>query len=207
MEPADSAAKLFIRLFVMDTGPLITLAAASSLDYLGLPGVPIYIPDAVLFEATVKDKSLGARDIIEWLQDNVVQVHVIPTAAFRNHLILIERDPLHRTPDLGERAALEVAFEVFKPGEGELAVLLTEDAGAVKLAQRYEPEGHCVTITTRDFLDGLEGAGRINSADAVYSAAQDHGRHAGQRRVLASENADRVEAVRRLLSRSDPKPP
>jgi hypothetical protein len=43
---------IFAKLIVMDTGPLITLAAADSLDYLLYPNVPIYIPDAVLLEAT-----------------------------------------------------------------------------------------------------------------------------------------------------------
>jgi hypothetical protein len=43
--PDDLSAKLV----VMDTGPLITLAVAESLDYLLYPNVPVYIPDAVLY--------------------------------------------------------------------------------------------------------------------------------------------------------------
>ena len=34
-------------LYVLDTGPLITLAAADSLDYLLYPNVQVVIPDAV----------------------------------------------------------------------------------------------------------------------------------------------------------------
>jgi hypothetical protein len=34
-------------LFVLDTGPIITLAAADSLDYLLSPSVPVIIPNAV----------------------------------------------------------------------------------------------------------------------------------------------------------------
>ncbi|MEO5332544.1 MAG: hypothetical protein H7839_11015 [Magnetococcus sp. YQC-5] len=41
---SDSA--LTVKLLVMDTGPLITLAAADSLVCLLYPGVPVYIPDA-----------------------------------------------------------------------------------------------------------------------------------------------------------------
>lgn len=37
------------KLIVTDTGPLITLAAADSLDYLLYPDAPVYIPDAVLY--------------------------------------------------------------------------------------------------------------------------------------------------------------
>lgn len=42
-----------ITLFVVDTSPLITLAAANSLDYLlYVEGAEIVIPDAVPYEAT-----------------------------------------------------------------------------------------------------------------------------------------------------------
>jgi hypothetical protein len=36
---------------VLDTAPLIILAAADSLDYLLYPNVPVVIPDAVFYEA------------------------------------------------------------------------------------------------------------------------------------------------------------
>jgi hypothetical protein len=49
-------------LFVVETGPLITLAAADSLDYLLYPNVPIVIPDAVFYEATRDSAKLGARN-------------------------------------------------------------------------------------------------------------------------------------------------
>ncbi len=41
-----------LKLFVVDTGPLITLAAAQSLDYLLYVDADVVIPDAVLYEAT-----------------------------------------------------------------------------------------------------------------------------------------------------------
>ena len=42
-----------LRLFVVDTGPLITLAAAQSLDHLlYVEGASVVIPDAVFYEAT-----------------------------------------------------------------------------------------------------------------------------------------------------------
>lgn len=52
---------LSARLIVMNTGPLITLAAADSLDYLLYPGVAVYVPDAVLYEATCDSAALGAQ--------------------------------------------------------------------------------------------------------------------------------------------------
>ena len=55
-------------LFVLDTGPLITLAAADSLDYLLYPNVPVVIPDAVFYEATRDSAKLGAQSIIDWVK-------------------------------------------------------------------------------------------------------------------------------------------
>ena len=52
---------LVAKLIVTDTGPLITLAAADSLDYLLYPGVPVYVPDAVLYEATVRSDAWARR--------------------------------------------------------------------------------------------------------------------------------------------------
>ena len=53
-------------LFVIDTGRLITLAAADSLDYLLFPNVPIVIADAVFYEATRDSAKLGVQSIIDW---------------------------------------------------------------------------------------------------------------------------------------------
>jgi len=41
-----------VALVVTDAPPLITLAAARSLDYLLYPVLPVIIPDAVFFEET-----------------------------------------------------------------------------------------------------------------------------------------------------------
>lgn len=49
-----------ISLYVIYTGPLITLAAADSLDYLLYPHVLVVIPDAVFYEATRDTAKLGA---------------------------------------------------------------------------------------------------------------------------------------------------
>jgi predicted nucleic acid-binding protein len=46
---------------VVDTGPLITLAAAQSLDYLLYVDADVVIPDVVLHEATFDARRLGRR--------------------------------------------------------------------------------------------------------------------------------------------------
>jgi hypothetical protein len=94
------------KLIVPDTGPLITLAAADGLDYLLYPAVPVYVPDAVLYEATVKSDALGAQSIAEWLQRHSQQVFPLVTQIFADHLAML--DAGLKTPrDLGERAAIE----------------------------------------------------------------------------------------------------
>ena len=70
-------ARVRARLIVLDTGPLITLAAADSLDYLLYPGAPLYIPDAVLYEATQDSQRIGAAEILDWAQRNSEQVHPV----------------------------------------------------------------------------------------------------------------------------------
>jgi hypothetical protein len=54
---------LDIRLVVVDAAPLITLAAAQSLDYLLYPELPVIVPDAVFHEATAGANKLGAQAI------------------------------------------------------------------------------------------------------------------------------------------------
>jgi hypothetical protein len=58
-----------------------------------------------------------------------------------------------------------------------------------------------ISITTRDFLEGLEEAQRINSADDVYRRAEDAGRLASRRAALAGDHERAIAAVKRLLRR------
>jgi hypothetical protein len=54
-----------IAIIITDAPPLITLAAANSLDYLLYPDLPVVIPDAVLHEATQAAGKLGAQEILD----------------------------------------------------------------------------------------------------------------------------------------------
>lgn len=67
-----------VSLYVLDTGPLITLAAADSLDYLLYPNVGIVIPDAVFYEATRDTAKLGAQSIIDWVKANHTRIEIGP---------------------------------------------------------------------------------------------------------------------------------
>ena len=71
-------------LFVVDTGPLITLAAAESLDYLLYPNLPIIIPDAVFYEATRDSAKLGAQSIIDWVKLHHERIEIVVTNTYVN---------------------------------------------------------------------------------------------------------------------------
>jgi hypothetical protein len=73
-----------IKLFVVDTGPLITLAAAGSLDYLTYVQVEVIIPDAVLHEATRDAARIGAQDIIDWVKAHRARVEIAPKEPIRS---------------------------------------------------------------------------------------------------------------------------
>jgi hypothetical protein len=55
-----------------------------------------------------------------------------------------------------------------------------------------------IPITTRDFLEGMEEAHRINSAEEVYRRAEDAGRLSSQCAALAARAA--VEQLLRCSS-------
>ena len=99
------------RLIVMDTGPLITLAVADCLDYLLYPEVPVYIPDAVLYEATRDTAALGAPEILAWVQGHSDRVQVLSAQTFFNYVETQAQFPTRREKDVGERAALEAIHD------------------------------------------------------------------------------------------------
>ena len=194
--------QLHAKLIVPDTGPLITLAAADSLDYLLYPAVPVYVPDAVLYEATVKSDALGAQSIAEWVQRHSQQVYPLVTQVFTDHLAMLGAGL--RTPrDLGERAAIEAIRHTLVLAQDERAIFITEDDRL--LSGTYVvldvDRDRAISITTRDFLEGLEEARRINSADDVYRRAEDAGRLASRRTALAGDHERAIAAVKRVLRR------
>ncbi|MGE0713841.1 MAG: hypothetical protein AB7P02_00230 [Alphaproteobacteria bacterium] len=191
------------RIVVADTGPLITLAAADSLDYLLFPGLPVHVPDAVLYEATVRSDAIGAAGIAAWMQEHPGEVFPIVTESYANFLSARERNARHRERDLGERAALEAIRYGVRLAPDERAVLVTEDDRVVRGGFLIGPEDRdrLIVMTTLDLLVGLERAHRINSADAVYARAEEAGRNPSRRLILDAQHADARDAVARMLSR------
>jgi len=100
-----------LELFVVGAGPLITFAAAQSLDYLLYVNVDVVIPNAVLHEATYDAARLGAQDIIDCVKAHRARIEIAPTQAYAIFDAARATIPHLREPDLGECAAVEVIEE------------------------------------------------------------------------------------------------
>lgn len=122
-----------IAIIVTDATPLITLAAAQSLDYLLYPALPVIIPDAVFHESTAAAGKLGAQEILDWYRAHIDDVRVEPTASLRDEMMLREKLPGRKPArDIGERAAIEVIRSFPLKAEGR-ELLLSDDSDAERL--------------------------------------------------------------------------
>ncbi len=160
-----------VRIIVSDTPPLITLAAAKSLDYLLYPALPVIIPDAVFSRRRMSPGKLGAQEILDWYREHTDAVRVEPTEAFATAQLVARAG--RRSRDLGERAALEV-IRNYPLAEQERALLLSDDRNRRVVV--IDPD-RLILLTTWDYLRQLEEAQRIQSADAVIEAVRAAGRN------------------------------
>lgn len=187
-----------VRLVVVDAAPLITLAAAQSLDYLLYAELPVIVPDAVFHEATRLANKLGAQEIIDWYRLNTNRVRVEPTEVFQSESRLRELPEYRPTRDLGERAALEVVrYAHLLDNDEDRALLLSDDRDVGRL-MATDPE-RVILLTTWDFLQQLEQARRIQSADAVFERVQEVGRTPPRRGLWDQHDDDTREAVKQIL--------
>lgn len=184
--------------------PLITLAAARSLDYLLYPALPVLIPDVVFHEATAAGK-LGAQEILDWYRGHMDAVRIEPTDIFQRETALLEIQGGRLPRDLGERAAVEL-IRAYPLGEHERALLLSDDRDAKRLVI-IDPE-KLILLTTWDHLRQLEEAQRIQSADAVIEAVRQVGRNPPTRDLWSRHDPDIRDAVKTILARTrEPGPP
>lgn len=191
-----------LKIFVVDTGPLITLAVAHSLDYLMYVEADVIIPDAVLHEATRDAARLGAPDIIDWVKAHRAHVEIAPTKAYEVYDAARTTMPNLREPDLGERAAVEVIEEPDRLQGNERGLLLCEETAVLKRVVVRDRE-RIVELSTLDFLRILEAEQRIQSADQVFELAEKAGRSPS--RVVKMEAHDEATrtAIQGLVKRRE----
>jgi hypothetical protein len=185
-------------LIVTDTSPLITLALADALDVLLRPSIPVSIPDAVYIEATRIRTAAGASRIVEWMNDHLDRVRIVPTEVGVDQQRRIEEGRTTRA--LGEQAALEV-LERFLSGNPEAeALLLFEDTDIAR--RRAIVDERASLISTGDFLRELEAAKLIQSADHILEQAAKSGRNV-ERQRQATSDTDTRNRLRRQLQATD----
>ena len=110
-------------------------------------------------------------------------VLIEPTEAFKNELQRLALQGGRLEKDLGERAAVEI-IRTFPLAEHERAILLSDDRDVNRVVV-IDPQ-KIILLTTWDYLRQLEEARRIQSADAVFEAARERGRHPPVGRYLES---------------------
>jgi hypothetical protein len=161
-----------------DAGPLITLAYADALDLLLKPGWPVQIVDMVLHEVT-RNATPTSEKIGQW-----VDLHSTPLVAtrayqhYRAAQTAGESSP--SKANLGEFAIQEAMQELALASPSTTGVFLFEDHKIARAS--FLLPTNCRKISTRAWLQFLEGKGWIASATEVERAAITQGRNFSQLR-------------------------
>ena len=158
-------------LIVTDSGPLITLAIAGSLDVLFLPNLPVIVPDMVRHEVIQDLSKPGAALVAEWIRLNdPLRLTVGSTEVFEEFMLLKSMNPATKTKNRGEQAAAEVLGRQLE-GQDFGAVLLFEDS-AVRKTNFLTRLPDCVVVaSTSEFLFGLESRGLLQDAQFILDQA------------------------------------
>ena len=178
-------------LIVTDSGPLITLAVARSLDVLLLPGLPMIVPDMVRFEVIRDLSKPGAEEVAQWIRENEgPALRVASTEVFEEYQVLAQARPATKAANRGEQAAAEVLSKELE-AKDHGAVLLFEDSGIRKQNFLVRLPDEVVVTSTSEFLFGLESAGLISSAlEILRRATALRGNEILQRRLGGTASAE-----------------
>lgn len=179
--------RIAVRLVVVDSGPLISLAAARRLDLLSAFDRPVRIVDVAREECLRDLGAVGASDLKNWFaatdgdRYQVVSTPLLPVwreAAARE----AAGDETRPTKGLGDAAAAWLLARLQEEKPGEPALLLLEHGpfgdGIVRLRH---PEVYA--LSTRSFLLTLENFGAIPSAGDIVLAIARAGRTLARYRV------------------------
>lgn len=181
-------------LIVTDSGPLITLAVAGSLDVLFLPGLPVVVPDMVRHEVIQDLSKPGAVLVAEWIRLNVPhRLTVMPTEVFEEFMLLKSVNPATKTRNRGEQAAAEILGKELE-GNDSGAILLFEDS-AVRKTNFLTRLPDCVVVaSTSEFLFGLESRGLIQNAQFILDQAVNiRGNEILLRYLAGTENSEPIQ--------------
>ena len=160
-----------ISLIVTDASPLITLAAAGSLDVLLLSRQRVIVPDMVRHEIVRFPEKPGATEVMEWIRTNGPdRVMVGSTTEYEEFLVLQQSNPNVRIRNRGELAAAEILTRELE-STIEAAILLFEDSDVRKTNFLIRLPDNVLILSTSEFLFGLEKMKLIKNAKAILAKA------------------------------------
>jgi predicted nucleic acid-binding protein len=182
-----------IALIVTDASPLITLAVAGELDVLLLLQVRVIVPDMVRFEVARHADKAGAQETMSWIKEHEGKDLVIgKTQEYREFKILYKHDPKTRTRNRGEQAAAEILAAELK-NDLEAAILLFEDSDIKKANFLVRLPDNVLAMSTSAYLDGLQRAQLISSADNILDrAVETRGREIKNRTIQATTGTEEI---------------
>jgi len=160
-----------------DAGPLITLAYADALDLLHKPGWQVKLVDMVLHEVT-RQATPTSEKIRRWVKER--SIPVLATQTMQRHLAAQHPSaaPVAAAPrrkaNLGELAIQETMTDLATATPHTTGVFLFEDHKIARAS--FMLPDNCRKVSTRAWLQFLEGRGWIDSAAAVERAAVANGR-------------------------------
>jgi hypothetical protein len=156
----------------------------------------VSIPDAVYIEATRVRTAAGAGRIVEWMNDHLDIVRIVPTDGIDQQRRIEEGRTIRA---LGEQAALEVLERFLGSSQNAEALLLFEDTDIAR--RRALVDERVSLISTGDFLRELEAAHMIQSADHILKLAAERGCNVERQREATSD-AETRSRLRRQLQRT-----
>lgn len=161
-----------------DAGPLITLAYADALDLLSKPGWPIMLVDMVLHEVT-RNQTPTSQKLARWVEGNKVEIRTTRTFQHYQQTLVADASTARKS-NLGELAIQETMNDFALDQPQKTGIFLFEDHKIAR-ASFFVPD-NCRKISTRAWLQFMQGRGWIESAAAIERAAVANGRNFSQLR-------------------------
>jgi hypothetical protein len=145
------------------------------LDLLLDLDMPIYIIDQVLYECTGDLTRLGAKTIVDFVENNPDVVYVEETFVGKAASLERESGIKKRHRGLGEAAIAEFFANIDeKIDPKEPVLILFEDSDIRRINAFFQGNAHL--LSTRALLVGMEECSIIESADDVWQSIISAGR-------------------------------